>query len=144
MGVVAVIYVVFLIIAQYFKGNYVPGPIKTSPEEWTDLFLVIPVICFSYQCHVSIIPIYACMKDRSLPNFLRSATLAILICLFTYSVGASFGYLTFGSNVESDILESYDADDPTVLIAIVAIAIKTYSTYPILLFCGRYNSLNLN
>lgn len=143
VGVVAVFYVVFLIIAQYFKGNYIPGPIKTAPGVWTDLFMVIPAICFSYQCHVSIVPIYSCMKHRSLSYLLRAAVLAVAILFFTYSVAASFGYLTFGRNVQSDVLESYDAADPSVLIAIVAIAIKTYTTYPIMLFCGRWVKIYL-
>jgi hypothetical protein len=30
-----------------------------------------------------------------------------------------------------------------VLIGIVAIAVKTYTTYPILLFCGRWDILHL-
>ncbi|XP_076358296.1 sodium-coupled neutral amino acid transporter 7-like [Tachypleus tridentatus] len=57
--------------------------------------------------------------------------------MFTYTVAATFGYLTFGSLVTSDILESYDANDPVVLVGIVALAAKTHTTYPILLFCGR-------
>ena len=52
VGVVAVIYVVVLIIAQYYTGNYVAGPIKTAPDEWTDVFLVVPVICFAYQVRI--------------------------------------------------------------------------------------------
>jgi len=77
------------------------------------------------------------MRERNLKNFASAASLAIGICIFTYTVAATYGYLTFGSNITSDVLEAYDASDPSVLIAIVAIAIKTYTTYPILLFCGR-------
>ena len=49
MGVVAVVYVVFLIIGEYYSGAYVPGEIKTQPDHWTDVFLVIPTLCFGYQ-----------------------------------------------------------------------------------------------
>jgi len=121
----------------------VPGEIKTGPTQWSDVLLVVPTICFGYQCHVSVIPIYSCFKKRTLTNFSASATLAILICVITYSVAASFGYLTFGSNVRSDILMSYDAHDPYVLVAIIAISIKTYSTYPILSFCGNAAVMDL-
>jgi sodium-coupled neutral amino acid transporter 7/8 len=54
-----------------------------------------------------------------------------------YTLAGAYGYLTFGSFVTSDILESYTGYDIPVLIGIVAIAVKTYTTYPILLFCGR-------
>ena len=50
---------------------------------------------------------------------------------------AAFGYLTFGSHVTADIMLSYDASRPEVIIGIIALALKTVSTYPILLFCGR-------
>jgi len=141
-----VIYVVILIIVQYYTKENAAGTIKTAPDSWTDVFLVVPVICFGYQCHVSVIPIYPCMKPRRLSNFIASAALAISICAFTYTVAATYGYLTFGSLVASDILESYGGDgpmDPMVVIAIVAIAVKTYTTYPILLFCGREAISNL-
>ncbi len=36
---------------------------------WMELFHVVPVICFGYQCHVSVIPIYSCMKKRNKLNF---------------------------------------------------------------------------
>jgi len=38
---------------------------------------------------------------------------------------------------ESDILTNYDADDPMVLAALIAMAFKTYTTYPLIIFCGR-------
>lgn len=55
IGVIAVLYVVFLIAYQYWMGNFVPGPIKTAPNSWTDVFLVVPAICFGYQVKIIII-----------------------------------------------------------------------------------------
>jgi len=136
IGVVSVIYVTLLIIAQYYTGEYIPGDIKSSPSAWTDIFLVVPTICFGYQCHVSVIPIYSCFKQRTLKQFSAAVVLALTICVFTYTVAATFGYMTFGSKIKSDILESYDARDPFVMLGIIAISIKTYTTYPILSFCG--------
>jgi hypothetical protein len=49
VGVVAVVYVVILIVCQKYMGNFMPGPVKTGPSHWTDVFLVVPVICFGYQ-----------------------------------------------------------------------------------------------
>ena len=135
------------------------------PEHWTDVFIVVPVICFGYQveyillfekesigyipthcyttavfvsqCHLSVVPIYSCMEKRTLPEFTKTLLVAMAICLFAYTGTASFGYLTFGGNVKPDILVSYDPT-PDVLVAVVLIAVKMYTTYPILLFVGRY------
>ena len=98
---------------------------------------VVPVICFGYQCHVSVIPIYSCMRHRNIKHFTIASSVAIFACCLTYTGAATFGYLTFGANVADDILLNYSAKQPAVMIALIAMAAKTYTTYPILLFCGR-------
>ncbi len=105
---------------------------------WTDVFHVVPVICFGYQCHVSVIPIYSCMKRRTKLNFTIAAFSAVLICFLSYTLTGAFGLWTFGADrVESDLLMNYSARRPEVMVAVAAMAAKTFATYPILLFCGR-------
>ena len=136
LGVLAILYLVGLIIYEYYFGNYIPGPIKVKPIQYTDAFLVVPDICFGYQCHVSVIPIYSCMKKRTLKNFTHSVSLAILICCCCYTLSAIYGYWTFGSTVDDDILMSYNGGG-LVYGGMYAMALKIITTYPILLFCGR-------
>lgn len=136
VGVIGILYVVGLVTVKYFMPHPEPGSVKTHPDSWIDVFLVVPDICFAYQCHVSVIPIYSCMEKRNLKEFSKTLTLAMTLCVLTYTVTAALGYLMFGDNITSDILLSFEPDIP-VLIAVVLIAVKTYTTYPILLFCGR-------
>merc|ERR1719273_1902047 len=135
-GVLTIFYVVLLIVLEYAMGGHTPGVIKHKPEEWTDVFAVIPVICFGYQCHVSVIPIYSCMKDRTIKNFTIAVSIAIVICVASYTIFAIYGYLTFGSKVNEDLLMSYEGDG-LVYAGMYAMALKVITTYPILLFCGR-------
>ncbi|GAB1597389.1 putative sodium-coupled neutral amino acid transporter 7 [Argonauta hians] len=137
LGVVAVIYVVIVVIVKYAVPENPPGYIRTSPESWLDVFYVIPTICFSYQCHVSVIPIYSCLKKRTPWEFSKTIAVAIALCVITYTVMATCGYLTFGSKIKSDILLSYSNPDVSILIAVLLIGFKTYTSYPILHFCGR-------
>lgn len=84
------------------------------------------------------IPTYACMKDRNLCKFTLCTVISMLICYGTYSIVGYFGYITFGSgNVPSDILQGYTDKSIVVTVAIIAIAIKNFTTYPIVLYCGR-------
>merc|ERR1719322_690665 len=136
LGVFAIFYLVGLSIYEYHTGDYVPGPIKTKPSDWTDVFLVVPTICFGYQCHVSVIPIYSCMKYRTTKSFSIAVSVAIVICVACYTIFAIYGYLTFGSKVNEDILMSYKGGG-LVYAAMYAMALKVITTYPILLFCGR-------
>ncbi|XP_074645499.1 sodium-coupled neutral amino acid transporter 7-like isoform X2 [Tubulanus polymorphus] len=136
LGVIGIIYIVILVIVKYFTSDITPGTIKEKPDNFADIFIVVPVICFGYQCHVSAVPIYSCLKNRSVIEFSKTLVFALIICALAYSVTASFGYLTFGDNVDSDILVSY-YPDAAVLVAIAMMAGKTYTTFPILAFCGR-------
>ncbi|KAL4234026.1 hypothetical protein ACF0H5_005680 [Mactra antiquata] len=136
IGVIGILYVVGVVTVKYFLPHDNPGPIKTKPDQWMDVFHVVPTVCFAYQCHVSIIPIYSCMEPRNLKQFSKTVSVAIFLCILTYTGTAAFGYLTFGDLITSDILLSYDPDT-SVIIAVILIAVKTYTSYPILLFCGR-------
>ncbi|XP_046360378.2 putative sodium-coupled neutral amino acid transporter 7 [Haliotis rufescens] len=136
VGVVGIVYVVVMVTVKYFLPHDPPQRVKTTPDSWMDVFLVVPTICFAYQCHVSIIPIYSCMEKRNVKEFTKTISVAMFLCVISYTVTAALGYLQFGQSVTSDILLSFKPDIP-VIIAVVFIAIKTYTTYPILLFCGR-------
>jgi len=138
-GVAAIVYIVFLQGWKYFDGEYRAdrGNIKHGPDQWSDVFLIAPTIFFGYQCHISAVPIYHCLKGRSTTTFLKTALTAMAVLLATYSLSAVFGYLTFGGNVSDDILQNYDPNDPWVLVAMVAITLKTFTSYPLLSFCGR-------
>lgn len=45
--------------------------------------------------------------------------------------------MTFGTKVDADILQAYDAKKAIVFIGLLAFAAKIVSTYPVLMFCGR-------
>ena len=53
-GVFAILYLVAMIVAEYYTGDYPnPGPVKVKPDHWTDVFLVVPQVCFGYQVNTS-------------------------------------------------------------------------------------------
>ena len=124
---------------SYSFGDYHPVLPFTSRSNPNFAFLLNwlqVLVCWYFQCHVSVVPIYSCLKKRNLCEFSKTALLAILICVLTYTGTASFGYLTFGSRINEDILLSYEPSTD-VLVAVILIAAKMYTTYPILLFVGR-------
>ncbi|XP_059158339.1 sodium-coupled neutral amino acid transporter 7-like [Physella acuta] len=136
VGVIGILYVVGLVTIKYFLPHDNQGIIATRPHSWLDVFLVVPQICFSYECHVGIVPIYSCMGKRNIREFSKTVTLAMILCIITYTVTATLGYLQFGNNITNDILLSFN---PTaeVMVAVVLVAVKTYTTYPIFCFLGK-------
>lgn len=51
VGVVSVVYVIVLIVYEYLYGEHPPSPVKQQPDQWSDVFLVVPAICFGYQVY---------------------------------------------------------------------------------------------
>ncbi|XP_072757109.1 sodium-coupled neutral amino acid transporter 7 [Anoplolepis gracilipes] len=139
VGCITVIYVVWLIIYKSItqQTDTVP-PIKIWPDNGYEVLQIIPIICFAYQSHMTAIPTYACMKDRHLGKFTLCVVISMLICFGAYSIVGYFGYLTFGSGkVPSDILQGYTEKSVVLTVAIIAVAVKNFTTYPIVLYCGR-------
>lgn len=104
---------------------------------FTKILSVIPVVCFSYECNDVIIPIYASLKERNMKNFFKAALLAWSVLVLLYCIVGTYGYLTFGSNVAADLMQHFEANDPVVLVGIIALVIKMAITYPQMSICGR-------
>ena len=80
---------------------------------------------------------YAELKRPSVPRFGIVVIIAMTICNIVYALTGSFGYLTFGTTVKSDVLLSYDSNDVLVNIARVMISVVVLSPGATVTFCGR-------
>lgn len=140
LGVFSMFYVVFLNIYQYCVLE-VSEEKKNQPSTATGISMIaiVPVFCFAYQCHEVVVPVYACMqeKERNMRSFAKTTALTLFILFVLYCTAGTFGYLTFGSSVSSDIMQNYDANDPLVMIGILALVVKMITTYPPMIVCGR-------
>ncbi|XP_076289330.1 sodium-coupled neutral amino acid transporter 7 [Lasioglossum baleicum] len=145
IGCVTILYVVSLIVHKSVsKIDPITHPMKIWPDNAYQALQIIPIICFAYQSHMTAIPMYACMKDRCIGKFTVCAVASMIICYVAYTLVGIYGYATFGAgNVPSDILQGYTDKSTVLTLAIIFIAIKNFTTYPIVLYCGRDAVLNL-
>ena len=60
---------------------------------------------YRFVCHMNVFPVIAELKEptRKRTNFVSGASM--LTCLLVYVVGGVFGFLAFGSHVESDVIQ---------------------------------------
>ncbi|KAE8297095.1 putative sodium-coupled neutral amino acid transporter 7 Solute carrier family 38 member 7 [Larimichthys crocea] len=139
LSVMGTWYVTIVIIIKYFEPDkeVSPGYIPTSSTSWTAVFNAMPTICFGFQCHVSCVPVFNSMRRKEIKPWGLVVTLSMIICLFVYTGTGVCGFLTFGSNVNQDVLMSYPSNDIAVAIARAFIVICVITSYPILHFCGR-------
>ena len=54
-----------------------------------------------------------------------------------YAVTGVLGFLTFGARVDHDVLLSYPMPDVSVVVAVVFIAVKMYTSYVVTFYCAR-------
>ena len=86
---------------------------------------------------MSAVPVYASMREKSQNAWMMVVTVSLFLCCIVYTLTGTFGYLTFGLDVNPDILVSYGANDPLVIAARLLMAVAMVTSYPILHFCGR-------
>ncbi|XP_078067296.1 sodium-coupled neutral amino acid transporter 7 isoform X1 [Mustelus asterias] len=139
LSVLGTWYVTIIIIIKYIwpDQNIDVGNIPTRPSSWMAVLNAIPTICFGFQCHVSSVPVFSSMEKPGVRRWGWVVTAAVVICLFVYTGTGVCGFLTFGSNVNVDVLLSYPSNDIAVTIARAAIILCVLTSYPILHFCGR-------
>ncbi|XP_047367570.1 putative sodium-coupled neutral amino acid transporter 7 [Vespa velutina] len=143
VGCITILYMVCLISYKNFTRT-TATIVKIWPDNAYEALHIVPIICFAYQSHMTAIPMYACMKERQLGKFTITAAISMIICFTVYTIVGILGYATFGTGkVPSDILQGYSDKSIIVTLAVISIAIKNFTVYPIVLYCGRDAILSL-
>ncbi|KAL1440046.1 hypothetical protein MTO96_009863 [Rhipicephalus appendiculatus] len=137
LGIFVMLYPVFLTIFIFSTEELEEVTMKTKPDNLIDLVVILPVICFAYQAHEVVVPIYANMRDRRLANLAKATVLTTAFLFIIYTLMGTFGYMAYGSAVKPDIMQMFSASNPWVLFGIGALIVKMVTTYPLLIFCGR-------
>ncbi|KAM7438690.1 hypothetical protein ABFA07_011802 [Porites harrisoni] len=138
LGTIGAIFICVVTATKYFQGNYTVNTESVQVQlPWTEAFSAVPIICFGFQCHVPSIAVYAELKRASVPRFGIVVVIAMAICAAAYAITGSFGYLTFGTKVKSDVLLNYHPNDVLVNCARVTLSIIVLSTGAVVVFCGR-------
>lgn len=85
-----------------------------SPTSHMAAIASLPIICFAYQTHEIVLPVFASLAKPRTSNFIKATIFSLILLFIVYTLGGSFGYLTFGDKVRADIIQMYDAKDPIV------------------------------
>ncbi|XP_043934123.1 sodium-coupled neutral amino acid transporter 3 isoform X2 [Protopterus annectens] len=100
----------------------------------------IPILAFAFVCHPEVLPIYTELKNPSKRKMQHVSNISITVMYVMYFLAALFGYLTFTSKVEPELLHTYSKVDPfdvLILCVRVAVLIAVTLTVPIVLFPVR-------
>ncbi|KTF74846.1 hypothetical protein cypCar_00019720 [Cyprinus carpio] len=97
----------------------------------------VPTMAFSFLCHTAVLPIYCELHRPTKQRMQRVANVSIFLSFVVYLISAVFGYLTFFTHVESELLLGYDTylpRDVVVMAVRLAILLAVLFTVPLIHF----------
>jgi len=125
----------------YQTGNPVNQPVlwRSGLRQWLG---ILPVVCFSYQGHISAVPLYYELTRRSMTRWVAVISLGLGSCVVLYNATGVLAYLTFLDRTQGDILKTFLTEDVAIPKAIVtiaraAVAVKVCVTSGVFTFCAR-------
>ena len=120
--------------------------------------LALPILVVAFQCHIQVLSIYAELREEPSVTPARAeesvedaayakeaarrrvmgrvATTSTTICLVGYLAVGACAYLSH-PHIDSNLLKSYDASDPYMLVATVGMALSAIGSYPMNQFSAR-------
>jgi len=126
---------------QIQSGDAIDQPVlwQSGLRQWLGIF---PVVCFSYQGHISAVPLYYELTRKSMTRWVAVISLGLGSCIVLYNITGCLAYLTFLDRTQGDILKSFLAEDvaiPRIMVtfARVAVAVKVCVTSGVFTFCAR-------
>lgn len=140
LGVTFICYTVFFVVIEaafFLRDNPVPASVVWGVAPSIRVALAFPIFLFSLSCHVGFVPIVAELVDPSLPRVVFSLSSSLATALSLYAAIGVAGYLRFGANVPSNILNAYNPSSVPAIVARLGIACALSVSYPILTFVGR-------
>uniref|UniRef100_A0A3Q3WEN1 Sodium-coupled neutral amino acid symporter 2 n=1 Tax=Mola mola TaxID=94237 RepID=A0A3Q3WEN1_MOLML len=129
---------VFFLIVVIIKKFQIPCPLHED-EALNETMIIfetvyaVPILTFAFVCHPAILPMYEELKEK----MQGVANVSFLAMFLMYLLAALFGYLTFNSHVEPELLHTYSKvykSDVLLLIVRVAVLTAVTLTVPVVLF----------
>ncbi|KAL4640700.1 sodium-coupled neutral amino acid transporter 2-like [Arapaima gigas] len=133
--------------ASALSANVLQNATACTPKYFvfnSQTVYAVPILTFAFVCHPAILPMYEELKDRSRKKMQNVANVSFLAMFVMYLLAALFGYLTFGDNVEPELLHTYSKVykfDIVLLVVRLAVLAAVTLTVPVVLFPIR-NSVN--
>ncbi|RLV96594.1 Vacuolar amino acid transporter 6 [Spathaspora sp. JA1] len=135
----SVVYLICLVIEHYFRSDVV------IPDKHVDYFGPIsikstlssfPIFVFAYTCHQNMFAIINELKpDETAGSQTRQSNIIIRnsICtaLISYLIVGIFGYLTFGTTVNGNIITLYPKSSISSLIGRLCIVVMVSLSFPL-------------
>lgn len=148
VSLAALVAIIFLaiFIATYFFGTALPeGQFDELPlvRAHVGTLHVLPTIVFSFTCHQNMPVIVAEMSDQRMSAIVRVLTYALALCWAVLLTAAVLGYLTFGDNITSNVIDCYPVDHVGANMVRLAVGMSCLACIPFQIHPARTSITNL-
>lgn len=150
VGTFGLVYTTFFVILRFFQGAYAPAGMfaglgkvgvlttSSSPHLSVDALLLSSMLSTSYMAHFNAPGFYRQLrspKTGSHPAARLQRFKAVVFAAFGCTIllnmlVMTFGYLTFGSAAQGNILDNYAVSDAMATLARVAVALSVLFGHP--------------
>jgi len=157
LGMAAVLTALACMILRYVDGSYIPGGQYYNDIEpdyqpqfghlaqpWS--VAALPFVCMvftSNDMHYNASRFYAELKQASIPRFAQVTVYSFGLTAAIYFSIAIVGFMTFGGNCSSYILNNYSPRDPLATVSRIAIGLCSVVSYPLNFIGVRDNCLDI-
>ncbi|KAK2488753.1 hypothetical protein MC885_003409 [Smutsia gigantea] len=103
----------------------------------SQFFYTVPIMAFAFVCHPEVLPIYTelCRPSKRRMQAVANVSIGAMFCM--YGLTVTFGYLTFYSSMEAEMLHMYSQQDLLILCVRLAVLLAVTLTVPVVLFPVR-------
>uniref|UniRef100_A0A8C1QPD9 Solute carrier family 38 member 6 n=2 Tax=Cyprinus carpio TaxID=7962 RepID=A0A8C1QPD9_CYPCA len=143
----AFFFMLFFTVVVVVKKWSIPCPLPVNSTVKMTLCVcafqsayAVPTMAFSFLCHTAVLPIYCELHRPTKQRMQNVANVSIFLSFVVYLISALFGYLTFYTHVESELLLGYDTylpRDVVVMSVRIAILLAVLLTVPLIHFPAR-------
>lgn len=143
LGIASLGFIVYMVINEFVIQGKVAPDVKYFPDHLSDMWSILPVLCLSFQCHLSLVPTVATIKKEEKYTTYKTVSLAMILAALIYNGVSIMAMLTLGSKIQDDLTESYKDKSWILFSTIALVAIKSVVTLPTVFLPARLSILDL-
>lgn len=129
-GIVSVGFIGYVLLTEFFKLDKVSPEVNYYPRSVFDMTSMLPILCFGYACHLSLVPTVATIRKSDKRKAFLTVTSVLIICTVVYLFISIIAVLTFGSKIKPDLIESYSGNGWPTMVTIALVGFKCVLTSP--------------
>jgi len=132
LGLLPIVLLLGVVWVSCFQKIAQGGLPSIESFKWDSSYLsAFPFFTFAYQCHPQLPPIYDELQDKSVKKMTVIIFAAMIVESFVYISIGVLGYIAFGMDTKSNIIDNYASDDIPMTIVRATMIVHFLSAIPI-------------